>query len=72
MIRLSRLTPELRAALITQPLALSSAMWVEAGMLELAELSRVPKGERGGWTLNAEGHAVRAHLRAQAVAVVDA
>ena len=72
MIRLSRLTPELRAALITQPLALSADMWVEAGMLDLAELSRVPQGERGRWELNAEGHAVRAHLRAAAVAVVGA
>jgi len=70
VIPLRRLTPELRAALITQPLALSAAMWVEAGMLGLAELSRVPQDERGRWALNAEGHAVRAHLRAEAVAVV--
>jgi len=62
--RLSRLTPELRVALTTQPLALSTALWVEAGMLGLAELSRAAKGERGRWALNAEGQAVRAHLLA--------
>jgi len=69
MIRLNRLTPELRAALTTQPLALSAALWVEAGMLELADLSRAAKGERGRWSLNTEGHAVRAHLRAELAAV---
>ena len=64
MTPLSRLTPELRAALTTQPLALSAALWVEAGMLGLAELSRAAKGERGRWALNAEGHEARAYLLA--------
>ena len=69
MIRLSRLTPELRAALTTQPLALSAAMWAEAGMLEIASTTAAVGGRRGRWSLNTEGHAVRAHLRAELAAV---
>ena len=63
MIRLSRLTPELRAALASRQFAPSSALWAEAGTLGLAALPVAKPGERlPRWSLTAEGREVRAYL----------
>ena len=63
MIRLSRLTPELRAALAARQLAPSSALWAEAGTLGLAYMGvRTPEKPHARWALTDEGCAVREHL----------
>jgi len=63
VIRLSRLTPELRAALVARPLAPSSELWAEAGRLGLAYMGvRTPERPHARWSLTDEGCAVREAL----------
>lgn len=63
MIRLSRLTLELRAALAARQFAPSSDEWAEAGRLGLAHLAvRTPERPHARWSLTDEGCAVREYL----------
>ena len=63
MIRLSRLTPELRAALAARPFAPSSDEWAEAGRLGLACMGdRTPELAFTRWSLTDEGRALRDDL----------
>ena len=63
MIRLSRLTPELRAILGATQITPSSELWAEAGRLGLAYLAvRTPERPHARWSLTDEGCAVREYL----------
>jgi hypothetical protein len=63
MIRLSRLTPELRAVLAARQFAPSSDEWAEAGRLGLAYLAvRTPERPHARWSLTDEGYSVRLYL----------
>jgi hypothetical protein len=66
MIRLSRLTPELRAVLASRQFAPTSEQWAEAGRLGLAYLAvRTPERPHARWSLTDEGCSVRLHLLAE-------
>lgn len=62
MIRLNRLTPDLRTALGSSHLAPSSALWAEAGTLGLASMRPTTTRPAGRWMLTADGAEVRAAL----------
>lgn len=71
MIRLSRLTPELRAVLSARQFAPSSELWAEAGRLGLAYLAvRTLERPHARWSLTDEGCSVRLHLLAAPGATV--